>query len=468
MEGEWQMTVGSVGRIGGVRALEGKRGTRIRRVACRLSGAALALCVGMLLASTAAAQVRGTIVGPGVRQYPIAVAELKSLSPGAGRADLTSMFADVVARDLELSGLFRVLPRSSYIENSASSGITVGTIQFGDWSVIGALALVKGALHVDGDRLRVEARLFDVFQRRLLVGRNYHGNVGNLRRMAHRFADEIMAQLTGERGPFDSRIAFVSTRAGRFKELYVMSLDGGDVRQLTFNRTINLSPAWGSDGSLLFTSYQRGNPDLYRMDFLTGAATRLAYGRGLNLGGEVSPDGTRIALATEERGNPDIVLLDRDGAVVARVTDSWAIDVSPSWSPDGRSLSFCSNRAGGPQIYVADLAGGRPRRVTFQGDYNTSPAWSPKGDRIAYVSRVGGRFHIFSVGADGSGAKQLTSGPGDHEDPSWSPDGRYLVFSSTRGGARKLYVMDADGRSTVQLTSGNGDDSSPAWSRWLD
>jgi len=439
-----------------------------RRFRARVAMAIAVALVGAGLVSEAAAQVRGTIFGPGVRQYPVAVAELKSLAPASGRSELATMFADIVSRDLELSGIFRVVPRSAHIEKADSSGITTGTINFGDWSVIGALALVKGSYHIEGDRVRVEARLFDVFQRRLLVGRNYHGKVANMRRMAHRFADEILAQLTGERGPFDSRIAFASTRAGRFKEIHVMSLDGGDVRQLTFNQTINLSPAWGPDGSLLFTSYQRGNPDLYRMDFQAGSVERVAFGPGLNLGGEYSPDGSRIAYSSEEHGNPDIVLAKPDGTPISRVTDSWAIDVSPSWSPDGKRLAFCSNRAGGPQIYIADLGSGRPQRVTFSGDYNTSPAWSPKGDLIAYVSRVGGRFHIFAVKADGSDARQITSGAGDNEDPSWSPDGRYLVFSSSRTGAKKLFVSDVTGGPAVQLTHGNGDDTSPAWSRWLD
>lgn len=429
---------------------------------------AAALCSLCCLALPASAQVRGTIFGPGVKQFPVAVSPLKNLAGGPGSADIADRFADIVMRDLELSGMFRVLPRSTYIEKPEASGITAATINFGDWSVIGALALVKGAYQLEGDKLRVEARLFDVFQRRLLVGRNYHGKPANVRRMAHRFADEILRTLTGERGPFDTRIAFISTRAGRFKELYVMSLDGQDARQLTFNQTINLSPAWGPAGSLFFTSYKRGNPDLYRINLSTGGETRIAFTRGLNVGAELSPDGRSVALSSEERGNPDIVLMNPDGGVQRWLTDSYAIDVSPTWSPDGSQVAFCSNRAGGPQIYVTSAGGGGARRVTFEGTYNTSPAWSPKGDRIAYVSRVDGKFHVYTVRPDGSDVRRISRGGGDNEDPSWSPDGRYLVYSSSRGGAKKLFVADANGASEVQLTRGNGDDSSPAWSRWLD
>lgn len=419
--------------------------------------------------SNAAAQVRGTIFGPGARSYPIAIAPLKNLSANARVTDLATQYADIIVRDLTLSGYFKVLDRGAYIEKPESAGYTADTINFDNWSVIGALALMKGAYTLEGDTLTVEVRLFDVYQRRQLTGRRYHGSVGELRRMANKFADEIMLQFTGERGPFDSRLAFASTRDGKFKEIYVMSLDGGDLQQVTKTQTINVSPSWSPDNrSLLFTSYKRGNPDLYFIDLLSGREVRLSERPGLNLGGRWSPDGTKIALTIEDGGNPDVVVLDANGKLLRRVTDSWAIDVSPTWSPDGRQIAFVSNRTGGPQIFVADADGGGARRVTFSGSYNTSPAWSPKGDRIAYVSRADGGFNLFTVKPDGSDTLQLTQAAGNNEDPSWAPDGRYLVFSSSRTGRGKLFISDATGSSQVQLTHGGGDDSSPAWSRWLE
>ena len=415
------------------------------------------------------AQVRGTIFGPGARSYPVAIAPLKRLSGAGAAKDIATRFADIVGRDLTLSGYFKVLDSNAYIEKSDESGYTSESINFDKWSVIGALALVKGGYTLEGDKLTVEVRLFDVYQRRQLTGRRYNGSAEDVRRMAHRFADEIMAQFTGELGPFDSRIAFVSTRDGRFKEVYVMSLDEGDLQQVTRNQTINLSAAWTPDSrSLLYTSYKRGNPDLYLLDLVTGNETRLSQRPGLNLGGRPSPDGSKIAVTVEDQGNSNIVLLDHGGRVIRRLTESWAIDVSPSWSPDGQQIAFCSNRSGGPQIYVMSAAGGEPHRVTFTGNYNTAPAWSPKGDRIAYVSRSEGEFNIFTVKVDGTDTRQLTQGMGNNEDPSWAPDGRYLVFSSSRTGHKKLFVSDASGLSQVQLTHGGGDDSSPAWSRRLE
>jgi TolB protein len=418
----------------------------------------------MLGANRATAQVRGTIVGPGATSYPIAVSPLKA-SDGAEKA--STAFADIVAKDLELSGFFRVIDRGAYIENAQSSGVTAETIDFKDWSTIGAQALVKGSVERDGEGLVVEARLFDVVEAKQIGGKRYRAGDDDLRRIAHRFADEIMQVLTGERGPFESKVAFASRRRGRFKEIYAMSLDAGDLRPVTHDGSIALAPSWSPDGrSLLFTSFASGNPSLFITD-LDGSKRLLSSRRGLNLGGRWSPGGRAIAVALEAGGATDIALLDPNGEIMHFVTKDRSIDVSPSWSPDGQSIVFCSDRGGGPQIYVVSAQGGSPRRVTFDGSYNTSPAWSPKGDRIAYASRFGGRFQIFTVAVGGGDVKRITSTRGDNEDPSWSPDGRYLVFSSTRDGSGAIYFSDASGTKQTRLTPSGGDDSSPAWSRWL-
>lgn len=434
-----------------------------------LGPVAVGTVVGVLGAvavlAPATAQVRGTIFGPGLRNYPVAIAPL---APGDGAAgsDVGTRFADIVSRDLTLSGQFRPIDRAAFLETPESH--TVETINFPNWSVIGALALTKGWFTIAGDKVTIEVRLFDVYQRRQIIGRRYSGSASELRRMAHRFADEIMLQLTGARGPFDSRIAFVSTRAGRFKELYVMSLDGGDIQQLTNNRTINVSPAWSPKGnSLLYTSYKRGRPALFSLDLVTNADRPIWWESGLNLGGRYSPDSSTIALAVEGEGNTDIILVRPDSKMLRRFSDSWAIDVSPAWSPDGNQIAFTSDRTGGPQIYVQGADGGEARRLTMKGSYNTSPSWSPDGTRIAYVGRNEGAFNIFTTDLTGSDVRQLTQGSGRNEDPSWSPDSRYLVFSSSRGGRSKLYIVDAaTGSSQVQLTDGNGDDTSPTWSAW--
>lgn len=424
--------------------------------------ASVLAATGLLLVPRGQAQVRSTIVGPGVTRYPIAVAPLKQITPGAA-----DRFASVLTRNLELSGLFRVIPKDTYIDDPQIAGVTAEAINFENWSVLGALALVKGTAERQGNDLTIEARLFDVGQRRQLAGRRFRGVVGDERRMANRFADEIIQIFTGERGPFDSQIAFLSTRGGRFKDVYVMAADGEDVQRVTNENTLNLSPSWAPDGrSLVLTSFRNGNPDLFSLALSRGTWSRLSALRGLNLGGRWSPDGRRLVATLEFDGNPEIAILNADGSLVTRLTDHWAVDVSAGWSPDGSQLVFCSDRGGSPQIYIMNADGSGLRRVS-SGRYDTSPAWSPKGDRIAYATRAGGRFQIMTVKIDGSDPRQVTS-VGSNEDPSWSPDGRYLVFSSKRSGAPKLFLSDLSGAHQAELTTGGGGDTSPAWSGWLE
>jgi TolB protein len=402
------------------------------------------------------AQIRIDVPEPGGSGLPIALSPLKNLG-GEGGARLGEQFADVIARDLELSGLFRPIDRGSYIEGAG--GVALEEINFQNWSTIGALALSKGGFWLDGDSLLVEVRLFDVAQRKQLGGKRYRGERKDLRRMAHRFADQIMLLLTGELGPFSAKIAFVSNRGtGRAKELFTTDLTGMDIDQVTKDYRINLGPSWNPSGTALtYASYKQGGPYPYRIDLFSGQTSRLYSMVGYS--SRWSPDGSMIAVSLEQQGNSDLYLISPDGRLIRRLTDSPDIDISAAWSPDSQHIAFCSNRGGGPQIYVMNVDSGNVRRLTFKGDYNTSPAWSPKGDRIAYTSRAGG-FRVMTISSTGGDPQEVAAG----EDPSWSPDGRYLVFS-TRG---RLRIASKDGRSVKQLTGGGGDDTSPAWSTRLE
>jgi TolB protein len=414
-------------------------------------------------------QVKGLIVGPGAERSPVAVSPLKNLGPSEDKSRLSEGIADTIVYDLNLSGWFRILDRSAYIEPPQKSGITLGSFDFKNWSTIGAEGLVKGGFTVQGDELTVELRLFDVYQGKQIVGKRYVGKVKDFRRIAHKFADEIIFQFTGVQGIFNTRIAYVSTAASGLKEIYIAHLDGSEKVQVTDSRTLNLSPSWSPDGrSLLYTSYKDGGANLYLRELNSEKETRLSASTGLNLGGKWSPDGQVIAVSLEKGGNTDIYLLDRAGKVTQRLTEDPSIDVSPAWSPDGRRLAFVSDRSGGPQIYIMEVSSRKVRRITYSGSYNTAPDWSPKGDRIAYIGRVGGRFDIFTIGVEGGDPQQLTSGPGDNVDPSWSPDGRYLIFSSSRGGRNRLYVMQSTGENQQRLTASGGDDTNPSWSPRLE
>jgi TolB protein len=412
---------------------------------------------------------RGTIDEPGGRRVPIAISPLKNIGSGDDKRGLSESIAEVIGNDMNLSGWFRVLDRAAYIEKPQQGGLTLDSFDMKNWSAIGAESLVKGGFSAQGDDLSVELRLFDVYQAKQLVGKRYSGKVRDFRRIAHKFADEIINQFTGTPGVFNSRLAYVSNAGGGLKEVYFSHLDGTEKSQVTNNRSINLSPAWSPDGKmLLYTSYREGQRSLYLHDVTTGKETRIAERSGSSIGGKWSPDGQFIAVAFERGGNTDLYLLDRSGKVLRRLTEDRGIDVSPTWSPDGSRLAFVSNRSGNPQIYIMDLAGGNTRRLTFAGSYNTSPDWSPKGDRIAYTARVAGRFQIFIIGVQGGDPQQLTSGSGDNEDPSWAPDGRFIAFASNRGGRYQLYMMRDTGENQQRLTASGGDDTNPSWSPRLE
>jgi TolB protein len=414
-------------------------------------------------------QVRGTIEGQIGQKYPIAVSPLRNLGSAEDTGRVSEGIADAIMYDLDLSGWFRVIDRSAYIEHPQKTGITLGTFDLKDWSTIGAEGLVKGGFTIQGDEISVELRLFDVYQAKERVGKRYTGRVKDFRRIAHKFADEIIYQFTGVPGIFNTRIVYVSNSGGRFKEIHVSHLDGSEKYQVTNNRTINLSPAWTPDGrSVLYTSYKDRNPSLYLFELYSGKEAKFSSRSGLNLGGRWSPDGQHVAVSLESGGNTDIYLLDRGGNVVRRLTQEPAIDVSPAWSPDGKQLVFVSDRSGSPQLYILEVASGRTRRLTYSGSYNTSPDWSPKGDKIAYISRVGNRFSIFTISIDGGEPQRLTHNSADNEDPSWSPDGRFIVFSSNRAGRYHLYIMQAGGENQKRLTGSGGDDTKPSWSPRLD
>lgn len=415
--------------------------------------------------------VTGEIVGQGGQRFPIAVSPLKILSAApSDAARLSTGMADAMVHDLELSGWFKVLDRSAYIEDAQKTGITLGNFDFKDWSTIGAEGLVKGGFSVQGEDVTVELRLFDVFQNKERVGKRYTGRLRDYRRIAHKFVDEIIHQFTGIPGVFNTRIAYVSNRGGRFKEIYVSHLDGSEKFQVTDNHTINLSPSWSADGrSILYSSFKERSQALYLFELFSGKERKFApQGAGRYLGGKLSPDGGSLVATLEASGNSNLFLLDRSGNVLRRLTQDPGIEVSPAWSPDGRQIVFVSDRSGSPQLYVLELATNKTRRLTYSGTYNTSPEWSPKGDRIVYTGRVGGRFAIFSIPADGGEPRQLTAETADSEDPTWSPDGRFIAFSSNRAGKYHLYVMQAGGDNQRRLTGSGGDDTKPSWSPRLD
>lgn len=405
------------------------------------------------------------IDSPSFRKFPIAITYFENLGERDNKGNISKEIFEVLTQDLEISGFFDLIDPSLFIEfpvNSKSSNDN--KINFKDWSIISAEALVKGSFSFNNGSLEIDAKLYDVFQGKFLMGKRYVGKREDLRKMIHRFCNEILLSFTGEKGVFDTKIAFVSDESG-YKEIYVIDFDGHNMIEITNHKSIALSPTWAPNGKMIaFTSYKEGNPDLYVKDIIANKEDRISHYKGLNIAPAWFPDGKKLAVTLSVEGNPEIYVLNKDGKKLKRLTNDWGIDVSPTWSPDGKEVAFVSNRSGNPNIFVMDSQGENVKRLTFQTSYSASPKWSPKGDKIAFSSLGEGHFDIYIMNPNGTDIKRLTSNSGDNEDPSWSPNGRFLTFTSTRGGNKRIYIMRADGSGQRQIGTSKGNQLNPCWS----
>jgi TolB protein len=393
--------------------------------------------------------------------FPVAIPQMCN---GSNAVEAAKKIPETISKDLQISGLFKVLNPASYVETPGKCG-GPESFAYSDWTVIGAEGVVKGNITVQNGQLQAELYLYDVLQQKAVIGKKYSALESESQKVAHKFANEILFYFTGERGVFGTQIAYVSA-VGRFKELFVMDIDGSNQKQITSDRGLIFSPSWSPKGDqIVYTSYASKSPELYLAVPESGRITRITKRPGLEVGAEFTKDGSRLLSSASFDGVSKIVMFDLRGQILSTLAQSGSIDVSPSFSPDGSQIAFCSNRGGGPQVYTMDAGGGSVKRISFaDSNYCTSPAWSPKGDKIAYVCRMGG-FQIFMSDPNGGAAIQLTFN-GDNEDPSWSPDGRFLAFSSTSlgGGSKSIGILSLLGGRPTRITESKGDSSQPAWS----
>ncbi len=442
-----------------------------------LRGKGLYLLVVFLgiIASTAHAKVYIDLSAPAGKRLPVAVEEFVPMGGNPGGTDdpeglerVRHELRDTIVSDLIFSDFFDVIDPSAHLVSPLEEGFSGKEIDFKNWRTIGAELLIKGRFEKKGDSLTVEAKLFDTIKEKLIIGRRYKGRAGNPRRLAHMFSNDLIKELSGLKGIFTTKILFVSDRTGS-KEIYISDYDGRNVRQITNNRSINLSPRWSPDGKrIIYTSYKKGWPCLYLLDLKTGRERTISDRPGINIGGRFSPDGKRIALTLSGEKSPEIYILDLITGEYIRLTNNYAIDVSPEWSPDGKKIVFVSDMAGNPHLYVIDSDGNNLKRLTYDGKYNASPSWSPDGKFIAFTRRDEGNFNIWVMHADGTGQVQLTY-EGNNKSPSWSPDGRYIVFNSVRDGTNSsLYLIRADGTGLRKITTDSNNEKNPAWSPYLD
>jgi TolB protein len=380
---------------------------------------------------------------------PIAVQEFA----GPSGAEIT----DIVTDDLNFTGLFYCLNRAAFIENASQP------FSPGNWTIIGAEAVVKGHTEKTGKEIKATVSLYDVSEGREIMRKQYSSEESLIRPLAHTISGDIYKQITGSEAVFKTKIAFIGEKDGR-KTIYISDWDGQRTKAPGIDAPLLLSPHWSADGGrLVYSSERKRQWGIYILDFSSMSEKLIFSGGGTNIAGDFSPDGRAFVFSSSKEGSQDLYIYDISSQKTRRLTSSRGIDVSPAVSPDGGRIAFVSDRGGSPQIYIMDKNGYNIERITFGSSYNTSPVWSPDGKRLAFVRREEGKNQIFTISPDGSGVMKLTE-KGNNEDPSFSPDGRYIAFTSDREGPKGIYIMRANGEGQKRITPKGIRASGPRWS----
>jgi TolB protein len=435
----------------------------------RLAAAALAVALLGTLALPASAEVRIDITRGNMKPLPIAIPEFSGNSPQ--EAQVGKDIARVVAADLERSGLFKPIDQRAFIQTAAS--LQAGP-RFADWRQINAEALVSGKAEIGTDgRMRVEFRLWDVFNEQQMTGQAFTATPQGWRRVAHLIADSIYKRVTGEDGYFDTQIVYISEsgpKNERRKRLAIMDQDGENHRFLTSGEELVLTPRFSPTArEITYMSYFRGTPRVYILQIDTARRELLGDFPGMTFAPRFSPDGNKVVMSLAQDGNTEIYEMNLMTRKKRRLTNHSAIDTSPSYSPDGARIVFNSDRGGSQQLYVMDADGGNAQRISFGDGRYATPVWSPRGDLIAFTKMKGGEFFIGVMRPDGSDERLLAQGY-LVEGPTWAPNGRVLSFwketrsdERGRGGTSKLYTIDLTGFNERQVVTPL-DGSDPAWS----
>lgn len=420
-------------------------------------------------AAPAAARVRIDLNAPGASPIPVAVPDFYGAD--AESAQYAKDMAGVIRNNFANSTPFKVLKQEAFLQTPAQLA-TTGPV-FNDWRGINADALLTGTVQViNGQQVRIEYRLYDTQSEQQLLGRRYTVDIRFWRHVAHRVADDVYQELTGEPGYFATRIVHIGEvkvpgQVGVQKRLCVMDQDSANYQCLTDGMSLVLTPRFNPNlQKIIYMSYANGLPRLYFLDMPTGQQTIIGDFEGLNSTPRFSPDGSKVAmtLTAGHEGNPEIYVMDMGSRALRRLTYQRGIDTSPSYSPDGRKIVFNSDRGGQPALYIMDADGSNVKRLTYGGGRYYAPAWSPRGDLIAFVKQQSGVFHIGVIDPDGQEERLLTDSYMD-DNPTWAPNGRVLVFQrqANRSDKSRLMTIDLTGYNLRELpTPTNASD--PAWS----
>jgi TolB protein len=397
------------------------------------------------------AQFRVEVSGVGLTQLPIALAPFK------GEDASPQKISAIVQADLERSGQFRGVDASGQaLDEGSRPDLSLWRQRTADSLVAGSVTRLA-----DG-RFDVKFRLWDVVRGQDLGGQSYTVPQGDLRLAAHRIADYVYEKLTGEKGIFSTRIAYV-TKGGTRYTLWVADADGENAQAALASPEPIISPVWSANGGqLAYVSFESRKPVVYVHTVANGQRRLVANFKGSNSAPAWAPDGNTLAVTLSRDGGSQLYTIPSGGGEPRRLTQSNSIDTEPVYSADGGTIYFVSDRGGAPQIYKMSAGGGNPTRVTFSGAYNISPSLSADGRWLAYISRVGGAFKLHVMELATGNVAALTDTTAD-ENPSFAPNSKLIVYATRLGGREALMTTTLDGKIKARLAGQAGDIREPDW-----
>jgi len=391
---------------------------------------------------------------------PIAVVPFELIGSAANTANVS----DIVAADLQRSGKFSPIEKGKLIATPKD----LEEVNYKLWRIANVDHLVIGKLNViKPNQYEVSFRLIDVFKGVQVLGYQFSANNHSLRGISHHISDLIYEKITGQKGAFDTKIAYVTVQrkqgAQPAYKLQVADIDGFNSQTVLNSTQPIMSPSWSPDGSkLAYVSFEKRKSEIYVQNLFSQQREKVASFTGINGAPVWSPNGKKLALTLSKKGNPDIYVLTLADKKLKQITKHWGIDTEPSWTPDGREIVFTSSRSGKPQIYRVSARGGSAKRLTFEGKYNASPEVSNDGRILVFVQGEGNVFKIASMDMQSGFMQILTDGPLD-ESPSFAPNGGMILYASMDKFQGVLAAVSTDGRFKQKLVLSEGDVREPVW-----
>lgn len=427
-----------------------------------LNKALLTVFLAISITGSAWAELDVTITQGAGKRTPVAVVPF---GWSGQTPDMPLDIAQVIGSDLARSGRFAPIPEEDMLQKPTDGS----NVDFDDWSILGVEAVVVGSVTQTGENAySVQFQLFDVFGRDQLVGYRIPASRGTMRRVAHRAADMIYEKLTGIKGVFDTKVAYITAKPqgnGRLYSLIVSDQDGENEFKIMESMDPIMSPAWSPDSRrLAYVSFEGNKSSIFVQTLRTGNRIQVSSRAGINGAPAFSPDGRELVVTLGGvDGNLDIHVLDINTRQSRRLTTNRSIDTEGSWAPDGRHIYFTSDRSGGPQIYRVAADGGTPERITFEGSYNARPRLSADGTKLAMVHNDRGNYRIAVLDMERDELLVLSTGAQD-ESPSFAPNSDTLIYATRQGREGVLETVSADGLIRQRLASGGGDVREPVWS----